>query len=150
MWQNHFKKLSKFQKFLLKEIQTFKAYQTESCKYCMIIAGNNTKISKTHRLLSKMLFSVSAFLFAYCDLHFLCLLQQQSFISSWTQYSANFHKWSSVPCIVLFSSLKMAFSKLTLAKYHCLHKKNMFTVTSIYFIWCLQLLQSSFTNLFLF
>ena len=34
--------------------------------------------------------------------------------------------------IVLFPSLKMAFSKLCLAKYHCLHKKTMFTGTSIY------------------
>ena len=41
-----------------------------------------------------------------------------SFFSSWTQYSANFkrHKWSFVPYIVSFSHLKMAFSKLNLAK----------------------------------
>ena len=29
---------------LLKETQTFKTYWTESYKYCIIIAGNNTKI----------------------------------------------------------------------------------------------------------
>ena len=49
------------------------------------------------------------------DLHFL-----------WTQYSTNFkrHNGSFVPYIVSFSGLKMAFSKLSLAKYHCLHKKS--------------------------
>ena len=38
------------------------------------------------------------------------------------------------------------FSKLSLAKYHFLHKKPVFTVTSIYFILCLLLLQHVFTN----
>ena len=33
------------------------------------------------------------------------------------------HKWSFVLCIVSFSALKISFSKLSLAKYHCLHKK---------------------------
>ena len=33
------------------------------------------------------------------------------------------HKWSFVPCIVSFSGLKMALSKLSLAKYHFLYKK---------------------------
>ena len=33
------------------------------------------------------------------------------------------HKWSFVLYIVSFSALKIAFSKLSLAKYHCLDKK---------------------------
>ena len=33
------------------------------------------------------------------------------------------HKWSFVLYIVSFSALKISFSKLSLAKYHCLHKK---------------------------
>ena len=33
------------------------------------------------------------------------------------------HKWSFVLYIVPFSALKISFSKLSLAKYHCLHKK---------------------------
>ena len=44
-----------------------------------------------------------------------CLPQQQSFLISWTQFSANFkhHRGSFVPYIVLFSGLKMVFSKLS-------------------------------------
>ena len=58
---------------------------------------------------------------------------------SWTQYSVNFkrRKWSIVPYIVL----KMGFSKLSLAKYHCLHKNRTFYVS------CLQLLLNVFKNL---
>ena len=70
----------------LKETQTFKAYQTESYKYCIIIAESNTKISKTHRLQNKMLLSLSALLSAYCDLRFLRLPQRQGIFSSWTQF----------------------------------------------------------------
>ena len=33
----------------LKETQTFKVCETESYKYCIIIAGSKTKILKTHR-----------------------------------------------------------------------------------------------------
>ena len=33
------------------------------------------------------------------------------------------HKWSFMLYIVSFSALKISFSKLSLAKYHCLHKK---------------------------
>ena len=33
-------------------------YKAESYKYCIIIAGRNTKISKTHRLLNRILFSL--------------------------------------------------------------------------------------------
>ena len=35
--------------------QTFKAYETESYKYCIMIARSNTKILKTHRSMNKML-----------------------------------------------------------------------------------------------
>ena len=43
------------------------------------------------------------------------LPQRQSFFISWVQYSSNCkrHKWSFVPYIVLFSGLKMVFSKLS-------------------------------------
>ena len=78
----------------------------------------------------------------------LCLLRlalplpssKAEFFSSWTQYSANFkcHKWSFVPYIVSFSGLKMAFSKLSLAKYHCLHNKKP----------CLQYLQFTLFHVF--
>ena len=44
--------------FNLTETQTLKTYQTESNKYCIIITGINTKISKTHWLLNKILFSL--------------------------------------------------------------------------------------------
>ena len=88
--------------------------------------------------------SFSALLSAYCAFWFLHLPQRQGFFSSWTHFKQ--HKWSFVLYIVLFSGLKMAFSKLNLAKYYCLHKK-LFIVTSVYFISCLQLLQNIFTYL---
>ena len=47
-------KLNKY----LKETKTFKVYLTESYKYSIIIAGSNTKISKTHRSLNKIFFSL--------------------------------------------------------------------------------------------
>ena len=50
----------------------------------IIIAGSNTKISKTHRLLNKVLLSFFVLLSVYCDLRFLCLPQRQSFFSSST------------------------------------------------------------------
>ena len=34
------------------------------------------------------------------------------------------HKWLFLPYIVCFSAWKMPFSKWSLAKYHCLHKKQ--------------------------
>ena len=40
-------------------LHLLKETQTESYKYCIIIAGNNPKISKTPRLLNKMLLSLS-------------------------------------------------------------------------------------------
>ena len=51
----------------------------------------------------------------YCDLYFLCLPQQQSFFSSWTQYSAKFHKILNVTSghlcrIVSLTGLKIVFS----------------------------------------
>ena len=79
----------------------------------------------------------------------LCLLR---LLLSWPSWAAEIfqfldsvlrkikrHKWSFVKYIVSFSGLKMVFSKLSLAKYHFLHKKPVLTVTSIYFISCLQL-----------
>ena len=82
----------------------------------------------------------SALLSACCDLRFLCLPQRQSFFSSWTQ---NFkrHKLSFVPYIVSFFGLKTAFSKLSLAKYHYLHKK-------LYVISCIQLLLQKSLQIF--
>ena len=87
------------------------------------------QISKTHRLLDKILLP----LFVYCGLRFLRLSEHHSFFSSWTQILRKIkrHKWSFVRYMV--------FSKLSLAKYHFLHKKPVFIVTSIYFISCLQL-----------
>ena len=67
---------------------------------------------------------LSALLSIYCNLCFLHLCQQQDFFSSWTVLSEFYQKWLFVPYIVSFSGLKMAFFKLSLAKYHCLHKKH--------------------------
>ena len=75
-----------------KETQTFRANQTESFKYCIIVAGSNTKILKIHSLLNKMLLSLSATFSVYCDSCLLRLSQWQNFFSSWTvgQSSAEF------------------------------------------------------------
>ena len=76
---------------------------------------------------------------------FLCLLwlalPSPSSASGYFQFldTVECHKWSFVLYIVSFSALKMSFSKLSLAKYHCLHKKT--------HILCLQLPQKAFTNL---
>ena len=56
----------------------------------LIIAVSNTKLSKTHSLLNKILLSLSALLSVCCGLCFLYLSQRQMFFSSWTQYSAKF------------------------------------------------------------
>ena len=79
----------------------------------------------------------------------LCLLRLVLPLPSWAAECFQFldtvlreikrHNWSLVKCIVSFSGLKMVFSKLSLAKYHFLYKKPVFTVTWIYFISCLQL-----------
>ena len=60
-------------------------------------------------------------------------LDGKVFFSSWTQYSLNCkcHKWLFVLYIVSFTGLKMAFSKSSLAKYHCLHKKLCYFISSI-------------------
>ena len=50
------------------------------------------------------------------------------------------HKSSFMLYIVSFSALKISFSKLSLAKYDCLHKKTLHNS-------CLQLPQNIFTNL---
>ena len=107
---------------------------------------------KQHKNIENSQIAFSALLYAYCHLHILHLPQRQSFFSSWTKYSTNLKriKWSFVLYIVSFSDLKMAFSKLSLAKYHCLHKKVVFTVISIYFTSCLPLLQNVFLNSFSF
>ena len=70
-----------------------------------------------------MLLSLSALLISYCNLRFLRLPQRQRIFSSWTQF------WTSQVIIravysVSSSAFKMAFSKLSLAKYRCLHIKN--------------------------
>ena len=39
-------------------------------------------------------------------------------------HSLERHKWSFVLYIVSFSASKIFFSKLSLSKYHCLHKKS--------------------------
>ena len=84
----------------------------------------------------------------------LCLLRLVLSVPSWAAEIFQFldtvprkikrHKWSFVKYIVSFSGLKMVFSKLSLAKYHFLHKKPVFTVISIYFISCLQLTTEKF------
>ena len=84
----------------------------------------------------------------------LCLLRLVLSLPSWAAEIFQFldtvprkikrHKWSFVKYIVSFSGLKMVFSKLSLAKYHFLHKKPVFTVISIYFISCLQLTTEKF------
>ena len=66
--------------------------------------------------------AISALLSAYCDLHFLCLPQQQGIFSFWTQ------SWTSQVIIravdnFIFCFEKISFSKLSPAKYHCLHKR---------------------------
>ena len=48
-------------------------------------------------------------------------------------HSFEHYKWSFVLYIVSFSALKMAFSKLSLAKYRCWHKKSyIFNVFNYY------------------
>ena len=42
-------------------------------------------------------------------------------------HSFEHHKWSFMLYIVSFSALKISFSKLSLAKYDCLHKKPYIT-----------------------
>ena len=46
-------------------------------------------------------------------------------------HSLERHKWSFVLYIVSFSALKISFSKLSLAKYHCLHKNHTYFMSSV-------------------
>ena len=112
------KKIYKTFAISLKETQTFKTHKTESYKYCIIIVGSNTKTSKTHRLINKMLLCLSALI---------CLLQRvlpspfsaADFFCSWTQYSAKLRR-------ILNSSafwFENGFLQLSLARYYYLHKK---------------------------
>ena len=64
-----------------------------------------------------MLLSVSALLSAYCDLCFLRAFLN-GMVFSVLGHSLERHKY-----IVSFSALKIFFSKLNLAKYHCMQKK---------------------------
>ena len=69
----------------------------------------------------------------------LCLLWLVLPLPSWAAELSQFldtvlheikrDKWSFVKYIVSFSGLKMVFSKLSLVKFHFLHKKSVFTVT---------------------
>ena len=66
--------------------------------------------------------SLSGLLSAYCDLRLLPSLSF-SVLGHSTPRISNVTR-SFAPYMVSFRGLKMAFSKLSLAKYHCLHKKN--------------------------
>ena len=81
-------------RMLLKETQTVKAYQTESCKYCFIIAMSNIKISKTYSFLSKILsfslFNAPCASFAFLNGGF-------SVLGHSTLRNFRCHKWSFVP-----------------------------------------------------
>ena len=98
---------------ILKETQTFKAYQTNPTNIALLLQ-EATQTYWTHRLLNKsyFLFAFSLFIATCASC---CLPKWQSFFISWTQYSTNFkcYKWSFVPYIVSFSGLKMVFSKLS-------------------------------------
>ena len=102
----------KFYEDFSKETQTFKAYYTESYKYCIIIAGSNTKILKTHGLLNKILFSLCP------SLCLLRLMLPVAFLNRGvfhfcTPRILNVTSDPFVLYIVLFSGLKMVFSKLS-------------------------------------
>ena len=74
---------------------TFKAYQTESCKYCFIIAMSNIKISKTYSFLNKIL-SFSLFNAPCASFAFLngrCF----SVLGHSTLRNFKRHRWSFVP-----------------------------------------------------
>ena len=50
-------------------------------------------------------------------------------------------------CIYFCSVVENGFLQVKADRCHCLHKKTVFTITSIYVISCLQLLQNVYTNL---
>ena len=80
-----------------------------------------------------LIFSLSVLLSVYCSLHFLCLPSSRVFSVLGHRYSAKLNITSD------HSQGTWFFSKLSLAKYQFLHKKPVFTVTSIHFTSCLQL-----------
>ena len=53
---------------------------TEWYKYYIIITADNTKISKTHRVLNKILLSRSTLLSVYYGLPFLCVPSSRAFL----------------------------------------------------------------------
>ena len=88
----------------------------------IIIAGSNTKILKTHRILNKILFSLCPSL-CLPDLCFLSP-QWQSFFISWTQYSANFKRQVIICAIYSFVFwFENDFLQVKPARYHCFHKE---------------------------
>ena len=79
--------------------------------------GNSWIIEQNIAISLSLLFSL---LMAICaSLAFL-----SSRVFSVLGHSFERHKWSFVLHIVSFSALKISFSKVSLGKYHCLHKKN--------------------------
>ena len=65
--------------------------------------------------------------------------------------SCRFPQWQNFKChscCIYFRFLvENGFLQVKPARCHCLHKKTVFTITSIYIISCLQLLQNVYTNL---
>ena len=102
----------------IKETQTFKTYKTESYKYCSFIAGSNTEISKTHKLLKKILFFLCPSL---------CLLRLfRDFIAFFA--FLNLISWTKSQWIIRAVSsfifwLENCFLHVKPARYHSLHKK---------------------------
>ena len=122
------------QNFKGKQSQSFRGYYTESYKYCIIIAGNNIKISKTHRSFNKILLSLCPSLclpqlvlpVAFLNGRFF------SFLEHSTPQILNV-KSDHLFCIVLLSGLKMIFSKFSqLDITACI--KTVFAITSIYVV----------------
>ena len=122
---------------LLKETQTIKAYQAESEKYFIIIALSNAKVSKTHGLLNKILFSVCL------SLSLLRFVLPLVFLNSKILNVTSDHL-----CRIYFCFLvENIFFQVRSARCHCLLKKNGFSKTWICVISCLQLIQNVYTNL---
>ena len=102
----------------------------------------NSQIIEQNLVLS-FLFSLFTATCVFC-----CLSQWQN---SWTQYFTNFkhHKWSFVLCIVLFSALKMIFSKFSqLDIATCLKNSvyNNFNLHCYFMSSIIEHLQISFVN----
>ena len=105
----------------LKETQTFKAYWIESYKYYIIIAGRTEKYWKLMNYRTKCCYLSLLFSLLIATCASFAFLNGRVF--SVLGHSFEHHKWSFMLYIVSFSALKISFSKLSLAKYHCLHKK---------------------------